>query len=174
MKRLFTSATKLILLVVAVLLLSYDATQAHKAEDEAVYLVDNIHGLKHQIHYDRIPGVVYTWPEVASVGYSEEQLKARGIPYNKGRFPFMASGRARASDDTEGFTKVLSDPKYGEVLGVHIIGARAADIIASAVVAMEFEITDSELAKISYAHPTFAETLKDAYLVTSGRGAINF
>ncbi|WP_341833920.1 dihydrolipoyl dehydrogenase [Chitinophaga pollutisoli] len=150
------------------------AMLAHKAEDEGVMAAESIHGKAHHINYNCIPSVVYTWPEVAGVGYTEEQLKEKNIPYNKGRFPFMASGRARASDDTEGFSKVLSDPKYGEILGVHIIGARAADLIAQAVTAMEFELTDMELGKISYAHPTFSETLKDAYLAASGRGAINF
>ncbi|WP_143305148.1 dihydrolipoyl dehydrogenase [Chitinophaga vietnamensis] len=149
------------------------AMLAHKAEDEGVAIIDTIHGKPHHIEYIRIPNVVYTWPEVAGVGYTEEQLKEAGTPYNKGKFPFMASARARASDDLDGFVKVLADPKYGEILGVHIIGARAADIIAEAVIAMEFELTDAELGKISYAHPTFSETLKDAFLITSGRGAIN-
>ncbi|NML20254.1 dihydrolipoyl dehydrogenase [Pseudoflavitalea sp. G-6-1-2] len=149
------------------------AMLAHKAEDEGIAVVDGLKGHQHKINYLRIPGVVYTWPEVAGVGYTEEQLKAEGIEYRKGKFPFLASGRARASDDTDGFVKVLSDPKYGEILGVHIIGARAADLIASAVIAMEFELTDTELTKISYAHPTFAEALKDAFLISSGKGAIN-
>jgi len=146
---------------------------AHKAEDEGVFVVETINGKHPHIDYDRIPGVVYTWPEVASVGFSEEQLKEKGISYRKGKFPFLASGRARASDDLDGFVKVLSDDKYGEILGVHIIGARAADLIAQAVIAMEFEITDLDMGKISYAHPTFSETLKDAFLAASGRGAIN-
>lgn len=149
------------------------AMLAHKAEDEAIAILDNIQGHTHKIDYLRIPNVVYTWPEVAAVGYTEEQLKEAGIPYNKGKFPFMASGRARASDDLDGFSKVLIDPKYGEVLGVHIIGARAADIIAQGVIAQEFELTGAELGKISYAHPTFSETMKDAYLAATGRGAIN-
>lgn len=146
---------------------------AHKAEDEGVAVADTIAGKPHHINYLRIPGVVYTWPEVAGVGYTEEQLQEQKIAYSKGKFPFLASGRARASDDIDGFVKVLSDPKYGEILGVHIIGARAADLIAQAVLAMEFELTAHELGKISYAHPTFSETLKDAYLIASGRGAIN-
>ncbi|WP_126245997.1 dihydrolipoyl dehydrogenase [Chitinophaga rhizosphaerae] len=150
------------------------AMLAHKAEDEGVMAAEAIHGKAHHINYNCIPSVVYTWPEVAGVGYTEEQLKEKNIPFNKGKFPFMASGRARASDDTEGFSKVLTDPKYGEILGVHIIGARAADLIALGVSAMEFELTDIELGKISYAHPTFSETLKDAFLAASGRGAINF
>ena len=149
------------------------AMLAHKAEDEGVFAVEIIKGLSPHIKYHLIPNVVYTWPEVASSGYTEEQLKEKGIPYNKGKFPFIASGRARAADDTDGFAKVLTDPKYGEVLGVHIISARAADLIAQAVVTMEFEITDVEMGKIPYAHPTFSEALKDAYLGASGRGMIN-
>jgi len=149
------------------------AMLAHKAEDEGVFAVETIKGMSPHIKYHLIPNVVYTWPEVAGSGYTEEQLKEKGIPYNKGKFPFIASGRARAADDTDGFAKVLTDPKYGEVLGVHIISARAADIIAQAVITMEFEITDAEMGKIPYAHPTFSEALKDAYLLASGRGAIN-
>ncbi len=147
---------------------------AHKAEDEGIFAVETIKGLSPHIKYQLIPNVVYTWPEVAGAGYTEEQLKEKGIAYNKGKFPFVASGRARAADDTDGFVKVLADPQYGEVLGVHIIGARAADLIGQAVMTMEFEVTDIEMGKISYAHPTFSEALRDAYLAASGRGAINF
>jgi dihydrolipoamide dehydrogenase len=149
------------------------AMLAHKAEDEGVLVVDIIHGDKSHINYDRIPNVVYTWPEVASVGFTEEQLKKGNIEYRTGKFPFIASGRARAAGDTEGFVKILSDPKYGEILGVHIIGARAADLIAQSVIAMEFEITAKELGRISYAHPTYSEALKDAYLESSGDKSIN-
>ena len=149
------------------------AMLAHKAEDEAVFVVDRIKGLKNHINYLRIPSVIYTWPEVAAVGLTEEELTAQGIPFNKGKFPFIASAKGRAADDTEGFLKVLTDPKYGEILGVHIISARAADLIAQAVLAMEFEVTDSELGKTPYAHPTFSEAFKDAYLMSSGRGTIN-
>lgn len=149
------------------------AMLAHKAEDEAVFVVDTIHGNKAHINYDRIPNVVYTWPEVASVGSTEEQLKKDKIEYRIGQFPFIASGRARAAADTDGFVKILSDPTYGEILGVHIIGARAADLIAQAVIAMEFEITARELGRISYAHPTYSETLKDAYLESAGEKAVN-
>jgi len=146
---------------------------AHKAEDEGTFVAEVINGQKPHIRYDLIPGVVYTWPEVASVGRTEEELKQQGITYRVGKFPYSASARARASMDTEGFVKVLSDPKYGEILGVHIIGPRAADVIAQAVVAIEYEVTDLEMGKISYAHPTYAEALKDAYLQASGQGAIN-
>lgn len=146
---------------------------AHKAEEEGVFVAETINGQKRHIHYNRIPSVVYTWPEVASVGYTEEYLKQNNIAYNTGKFPFSASARARASMDMEGFAKVLVDPKYGEVLGVHIIGARAADLIAQGVIAQEYEVTAEDMFRISYAHPTYSETLKEAYLIASGQGAIN-
>ena len=149
------------------------AMLAHKAEDEGTFVAEVINGQKPHIKYNLIPGVVYTWPEVASVGATEEELKAKGITYNSGKFPYSASARARASMDTDGFVKVLIDPKYGEVLGVHIIGPRAADVIAQAVVAMEYEVTAEDMYRISYAHPTYSEALKDAYLIAAGQGAIN-
>jgi len=149
------------------------AMLAHKAEDEGTFVAETIAGQKPHIKYELIPGVVYTWPEVASVGYTEEQLKEQGKAYQSGKFPYSASARARASMDTDGFVKVLIDPQYGEVLGVHIIGPRAADVIAQAVVAMEYEVTAEDMYRISYAHPTYAEALKDAYLIASGQGAIN-
>ncbi|WP_431609058.1 dihydrolipoyl dehydrogenase [Chryseobacterium sp. 'Rf worker isolate 10'] len=149
------------------------AMLAHKAEEEGVFVVETINGQKRHIHYNRIPSVVYTWPEVASVGYTEESLKQNNIAYNVGKFPFSASARARASMDMDGFAKVLVDPKYGEVLGVHIIGARAADLIAQGVIAQEYEVTAEDMFRISYAHPTYSETLKEAYLIASGQGAIN-
>lgn len=149
------------------------AMLAHKAEEEGVFVVETINGQKRHIHYNRIPSVVYTWPEVASVGCTEEYLKQNNIAYNVGKFPFSASARARASMDMEGFAKVLVDPKYGEVLGVHIIGARAADLIAQGVIAQEYEVTAEDMFRISYAHPTYSETLKEAYLIASGQGAIN-
>lgn len=149
------------------------AMLAHKAEEEGVFVAETINGQKHHIHYNRIPSVVYTWPEVASVGYTEEYLKKNNIAYNVGKFPFSASARARASMDMEGFAKVLVDPKYGEVLGVHIIGARAADLIAQGVIAQEYEVTAEDMFRISYAHPTYSETLKEAYLIASGQGAVN-
>lgn len=149
------------------------AMLAHKAEEEGVMVAETINGQKHHIHYDRIPSVVYTWPEVASVGHTEEYLKKNDIAYNVGKFPFSASARARASMDTDGFAKVLVDPKYGEVLGVHVIGARAADLIAQGVIAQEYEVTAEDMFRISYAHPTYSETLKEAYLIASGQGAIN-
>ncbi|MCX8525575.1 dihydrolipoyl dehydrogenase [Chryseobacterium formosus] len=146
---------------------------AHKAEEEGFFVAEIIDGQKPHIHYNRIPGVVYTWPEVASVGYTEEELVAKGIEYRKGKFPFSASARARAAMEKEGFAKVLSEPKYGEVLGVHIIGPRAADLIAQAVIGLEYEVTDSDMFMISYAHPTYSEVLKEAYMLASGQPAIN-
>jgi dihydrolipoamide dehydrogenase len=116
---------------------------------------------------------VYTWPEVAGVGYTEEELKKENIEYRKGSFPFAASGRARAAMEPDGFVKVLSEPKYGEILGVHIIGPRAADLIAQAVIGMEYEVTDEDMYRISYAHPTYSEALKEAYLNSSGQGSLN-
>jgi dihydrolipoamide dehydrogenase len=146
---------------------------AHKAEEEGSFVAEIINGQLPHINYDLIPAVIYTWPEVASVGYTEEQLKEKEIAYKKGKFPFSASGRARAANDTEGFTKVLTGTKYGEILGVHIIGARAADLIAQAVIAITYEATDDDLFRMSYAHPTYSETLKEAYLISSGQGALN-
>ena len=146
---------------------------AHKAEDEGTFVAETINGQKPHINYNLIPAVVYTWPEVASVGQTEEELKAKGTEYNVGKFPYSASARARASMDTDGFVKVLISPQYGEVLGVHIIGPRAADVIAQCVVGMEYEVTAEDMYRISYAHPTYSEALKDAYLIASGQGAIN-
>ena len=149
------------------------AMLAHKAEEEGVFVVERINGQKHHIHYDRIPSVVYTWPEVSSVGATEEELKQKGLEYTIGKFPFSANARARAGMDTEGFVKVLADPKYGELLGVHIIGARAADLIAQAVVGLEYEVTAEDMARISYAHPTYAEVLIESYTSASGIPSIN-
>lgn len=146
---------------------------AHKAEDEAVFVAESINGQKPHINYRLIPGVVYTWPEVAGVGYTEEELIKEGKEYRKGTFPFVASGRARAAMEQDGFVKVLSDPKYGEILGVHIIGPRAADLIGQAVLGMEYEVTDEDMFRISYAHPTYSEALKEAYLNASGQGSLN-
>lgn len=146
---------------------------AHKAEDEGTFVAETINGQKPHINYKLIPSVVYTWPEVASVGFTEDELKAKGMAYHVGKFPFSASARARAAMEKEGFTKVLTDPKYGEVLGLHIIGPRAADLIAQDVIAMEYEVTDEDMFRISYAHPTYSESLKEAYLISSGQGSIN-
>jgi len=149
------------------------AMLAHKAEDEGVYVAETIAGQKPHINYNLIPGVVYTWPEVASVGYTEEQLKANGTKYKAGSFPFKASGRAKASGDTDGFVKVLADEATDEVLGVHMIGPRAADMIAEAVVAMEYRASAEDISRISHAHPTFTEATREAALAATGNRAIH-
>jgi dihydrolipoamide dehydrogenase len=146
---------------------------AHKAEEEGVFVAEMIAGQKPHINYNLIPNVVYTWPEVASVGATEEELKSKKVSYNTGSFPFKASGRARASMDTDGFIKVLSDKNTDEILGVHMIGPRAADMIAEAVVAMEFRASAEDIARICHAHPTFTESLKEACLDATGGRALH-
>ena len=131
------------------------AMLAHKAEDEGTLVAETIAGQKPHINYNLIPGVVYTWPEVAAVGQTEEQLKASGVKYKTGSFPFRASGRAVASGDLDGFVKVLADSATDEILGVHIIGPRAADMIAEAVIAMEFRASAEDVSRASHAHPTY-------------------
>jgi len=149
------------------------AMLAHKAEDEGTYVAEIIAGQKPHINYNLIPGVVYTWPEVASVGQTEEQLKESGIKFKSGSFPFKASGRARASNDTDGFVKVLADATTDEILGVHMIGPRVADMIAEAVVAMEFRASAEDIARISHAHPTYTEALKEASMAATENRAIH-
>lgn len=149
------------------------AMLAHKAEEEGVFVAETIAGQKPHIHYHLIPGVVYTWPEVASVGYSEEQLKEMGRKYRSGSFPFKASGRARASMDTDGFVKVLVDENTDEILGAHMVGPRVADMIAEAVVAMEFRASAEDIARMSHAHPTFTESFKEACMDASAKRAIH-
>ena len=143
------------------------AMLAHKAEEEGVFSVEHMVGQKPHIDHNLIPGVIYTWPEVASVGRSEEQLKEAGIAYKSGKFPFRASGRARASEESDGFVKVLADKETDEILGVHMIGPRAADMIAEAVVAMEFRASAEDIARICHAHPTYTEALKEAALMAT-------
>lgn len=149
------------------------AMLAHKAEDEGVFVAERIAGQQPHIDYNLIPGVVYTWPEVASVGKTEEQLKADGRAYKSGSFPFKASGRAKASGDTDGFIKVLADAATDELLGVHMIGPRAADMIAEAVVAMEFRAAAEDIGRICHAHPTFTEAFKEAALAATANRAIH-
>lgn len=149
------------------------AMLAHKAEEEGVYVAEILAGQKPHINYNLIPGIVYTWPEVASVGLTEEQLKEKGIKYKAGSFPFKASGRARASMDTDGFIKVLADETTDEVLGVHMIGPRVADVIMEAVVAMEFRASAEDIARICHGHPTFTESLKEAALDATAKRAIH-
>lgn len=149
------------------------AMLAHKAEEEGVFVAEQMAGQKPHINYNLIPGVVYTWPEVAGVGYTEEQLKEQGKKYKSGSFSFKASGRARASMDTDGFIKVLADEATDEILGVHMIGPRAADMIAEAVVAMEFRASAEDISRMSHAHPTFTEALKEACLDATAKRAIH-
>ena len=149
------------------------AMLAHKAEEEGVFVAEQIAGQKPHINYLLIPGVVYTWPEVAGVGLTEEELKTQQRPYKSGSFPFKASGRARASMDTDGFVKVLCDAQTDEILGVHMIGPRAADMIAEAVVAMEYRASAEDIARISHAHPTFTESMKEACLDATSKRALH-
>lgn len=143
------------------------AMLAHKAEEEGVVVAEMIAGQKPHIDYNLIPNVIYTWPEVASVGKTEEELKISGVDYKSGQFPMRALGRSRASGDTDGFIKILADSKTDEVLGVHMIGARVADLIAEAVVAMEFRASAEDIARMSHSHPTYAEAVKEAALAAS-------
>jgi len=146
---------------------------AHKAEEEGMLVAELLAGQKPHINYLLIPGVVYTWPEVASVGYTEEQLKESGRKYKSGAFPFKASGRARASMDTDGLVKVLADAVTDEILGMHIIGPRAADMIAEGVVAMEYRASAEDIARMSHAHPTFTEAIKEACLAATNNRALH-
>jgi len=149
------------------------AMLAHKAEEEGVFVAETIAGQKPHIDYNLIPGVVYTWPEVAAVGKTEEQLKEAGVAYKSGSFPFKALGRSRASMDTDGFVKILADATTDEILGVHMIGARTADLIAEAVIAMEFKASAEDIARSSHAHPTYAEAIKEAALAATDNRAIH-
>ncbi|MGC1244504.1 MAG: dihydrolipoyl dehydrogenase [Chryseosolibacter sp.] len=143
------------------------AMLAHKAEEEGVYVAERLAGQKPHVNYLLIPGVVYTWPEVASVGFTEEQLKSSGRAYKVGSFPYKALGRARASMDTDGLVKVLADKQTDEILGMHIIGARAADMIAAGVTAMEFRASAEDVARMSHAHPTYMEGVREACLAAT-------
>ncbi len=149
------------------------AMLAHKAEEEGTMVAEILAGQKPHIDYNLIPGVVYTWPEVAAVGQTEEQLKASGVEFKSGSFPFKALGRARAGGDSDGFVKILADAKTDEVLGVHMIGARCADLIAEAVTAMEFKASAEDISRMSHAHPTFAEAIKEAALAATDNRALH-
>jgi dihydrolipoamide dehydrogenase len=149
------------------------AMLAHKAEEEGTLVAEVMAGQKPHIDYNLIPGVVYTWPEVAAVGKTEEQLKESGIEYKVGQFPMRALGRSRASGDVDGFVKILADKKTDEVLGVHMIGARCADLITEAVTAMEFRASAEDIARMSHAHPTYAEAVKEAALAATGDRALH-
>jgi len=149
------------------------AMLAHKAEDEGTFVAESIVGQKPHINYNLIPGVVYTWPEVAAVGQTEEQLKAAGVKYKTGSFPFRASGRAVASGDMDGFVKVLADATTDEILGVHMIGPRTADMIAEAVCAMEFRASAEDVSRMSHAHPTYTEAFREACLAATDNRPIH-
>ena len=143
------------------------AMLAHKASEEGVLVAETIAGQKPHIDYNLIPGVVYTWPEAASVGKTEDQLKEAGVEYKTGQFPMRALGRSRASMDLDGFVKILADKTTDEILGVHMVGARAADMIAEAVIAMEYRASAEDISRMSHAHPTFTEAIKEAALAAT-------
>jgi dihydrolipoamide dehydrogenase len=145
---------------------------AHKAEEEGVALAELLAGQAGHVNYDAIPGVIYTWPEVASVGFTEEQLKDKGVAYKTGKFPFLANGRARALGMTDGFVKVLADKQTDSVLGVHIIGPAAGELIAEATMAIEFGASAEDIGRVCHAHPTLSEAVKEAALGADNR-AIN-
>jgi dihydrolipoamide dehydrogenase len=137
---------------------------AHKASEEGVVFAERLHGEKPRVEYEYLPGVCYTWPEAAAVGRTEEELKSSGIAYSVGRFNFLANGRARCMDETDGFVKILADSGSGRILGIHVVGPRASDLIAEAVTAMTFNATAQDLAMTFHAHPTLAEAMKEAAL----------
>jgi len=146
---------------------------AHKAEEEGILVAEILSKQKPHIDYNLIPNVIYTWPEVASVGKTEEELSKNGIKYKTGQFPMRALGRSRASMDLDGFVKILADKKTDEILGVHIIGARAADLIAEAVTAMEFRASAEDVSRMSHSHPTYAEAIKEAALAATEDRALH-
>lgn len=149
------------------------AMLAHKAEEEGVFVAETMAGQKPHIDYNLIPGVVYTWPEVASVGKTEEQLTEEGVAFKSGSFPMRALGRSRASGDVDGFIKILADKTTDEVLGVHMVGARVADLIAEGVTAMEFRASAEDISRMSHAHPTYAEAIKEAALAATEDRALH-
>ena len=149
------------------------AMLAHKAEEEGTMVAEILAGQKPHINYNLIPNVIYTWPEVASVGKTEQDLNEQKISFKVGQFPMKALGRSRASMDIDGFVKVLADSNTDEILGVHIIGARAADLITEAVTAMEFRASAEDISRISHAHPTYAEAFKEAALAATDNRALH-
>ena len=142
---------------------------AHKAEEEGIAVAEIIAGQSGHVNYDLIPGVIYTSPEVATIGKTEEQLKKLNISYQIGKFPFMANSRAKAIDEPEGFVKILADNSTDKVLGVHIIGPHAGEMIAEMAVAMEFGASSEDIARTCHAHPTFSEAIKEAALSVDKR-----
>jgi dihydrolipoamide dehydrogenase len=142
---------------------------AHKAEEEGVALAEQLAGQKSHVNHDLVPGVVYTWPEVAAVGKTEEELKAAGVAYRTGKFPFTANGRARAGGNTDGFVKILADARTDKVLGVHLLGPNVSEMIGELVLAMEFSASSEDIARTCHAHPTLSEAVKEAALAVDGR-----
>lgn len=149
------------------------AMLAHKAEEEGVFVAEIIAGQKPHINYNFIPGVAYTWPEAASVGATEQELKANNVPYKSGKFQFRALGRSRASGDLDGFVKILASKETDEILGVHIIGARAADLIIEGVLAMEYRASAEDISRMSHPHPTYSEAFKEACLDATEKRALS-
>jgi len=149
------------------------AMLAHKASDEGVFVAEKLAGQHPHINYRAIPSVVYTWPEVSSVGYSEQELKAEGIPFKSGKFPFKASGRARAAMETDGFIKVLAHKETDEILGMHMIGARVADLIIEGVLALEYRASAEDIGIFSHPHPTFSEAVMEAALAATDKRSIH-
>ena len=147
---------------------------AHKAEEEGVAAVENMKGMHGHVNYDAVPGVIYTYPEVATVGKTVEQLKAAGIKFNKGVFPFMANSRARAIQDADGQVKILADAATDRILGIHIIGSNAGEMIAEGVLAMEYGASSEDVARTCHAHPTLSEAFKETAIQTFAGKAIHF
>jgi len=139
---------------------------AHKGEEEGVAVIENLVGMKGHVNYNVIPNVVYTHPEIASVGLTEEEVKAKSISFNKGKFPFLANSRAKCNEDFDGFVKVISDKESDKILGVHIIGPNAGELIAECVLAMEYGASSEDVARTCHAHPTLSEAVKEACLAT--------
>jgi len=142
---------------------------AHKAEEDGVAVAELIAGQAGHVDYDKVPGIVYTWPEIAAVGKTEEQLKEAGTAYKVGKFPFSANSRARANGDSEGFVKIIADAKTDQVLGVHIVGPLAGDLIQEAVLAMEFGASAEDIARTCHGHPGNSEAVKEAAMAVAGR-----
>lgn len=139
---------------------------AHKGEEEGVAVIENLIGMKGHVNYSAIPNVVYTHPEIAYVGLSEEEVKAKGINYSKGKFPFLANSRAKCNEDFEGFVKVITEKETDKILGVHIVGPNAGELIAESVLAMEYGASSEDIARTCHAHPTLSEAVKEACLAT--------
>lgn len=139
---------------------------AHKGEEEGVACIENLAGMHGHVNYNAIPNVVYTHPEIATIGLSEEEVKEKGITYNKGKFPFLANSRAKCNEDYDGFVKVISCKETDKILGIHIVGPNAGELIAECVLAMEYGASSEDVARTCHAHPTLSEAVKEACLAT--------